>query len=59
MKNINKHKTPQGKMMAWTSWMNSCDGCKICPIADCCVTEMKSICFNAWLHSTTEEKKGK
>lgn len=61
MKNINKHKTPQDKMRAWCHWMESNEGCNKCNLGSdnkkYCTPEMKIICFNAYLHSTTNENK--
>lgn len=56
MKNINKYKTPQDKLIAWAIWRKDCDGCSICPIVDRCDDLTKPICFNAWLHSTTGQR---
>lgn len=80
MKNINKYKTPQEKIMAWRRWANSESGCKMCEINkiddETTTAYLRKLannpytcqpptllcntttCFNAWLHSTTEEKKG-
>lgn len=61
MKNINKHKTPQDKMWAWCRWRESSEGCCKCSTDQVdkkyCATWMKVICFNAFLHSTTDENK--
>lgn len=32
MKNINKHRTPQDKVVAWRKWAKSESGCKVCPL---------------------------
>lgn len=57
MKNIDKHKTPQEKMEAWEAWARSQDGCEKCNRSDYCDGHDRIICFNAWLHSTTEKVK--
>jgi hypothetical protein len=77
MKNINKYRAPQDKIIAWRKWANSKSGCKMCALyqidevkASTYLREAernpgmippptllcnKTICFNAWLHSTTEK----
>jgi hypothetical protein len=78
MKNINKYKTPQDKIMEWRKWADSESGCMICNLGqhDAAAFKIflrqaqnnptilkprilcnKDICFNAWLHSTTEDKR--
>lgn len=80
MKNINKYRTPQDKIMAWRKWADGESGCKICQLGQHDTAAFKiylreaqnnptipkprilcdrSICFNAWLHSTVEDKKSK
>lgn len=54
MKNINKYRTPQEKLAAWVKWRCSKLGCAACGV-ECPFS--KSMCFNAWLHSTTEKIK--
>lgn len=57
MKNINKYRTPQEKMAAWEAWARSQDGCEKCNRSDdYCEGHDRTVCFNAWLHSTTENK---
>lgn len=57
MKNINKHKTPQDKIDAWEKWRFSKEGCVSCPRQCRYNDPMRIICFNAYLHSTTNENK--
>jgi hypothetical protein len=48
-------------MWAWCRWRESDEGCCKCSTGHTdkkyCATWMKVICFNAFLHSTTNENK--
>lgn len=68
MKNIDKYKTPQDKIEAWKDWCCSKKGCYKCVktlgyldryVHKSRGCDKEDMCFNAWLHSTTETNKTK